>query len=75
MSFWKAHRVHLPHLFKLAIILLNIKSSSAFIERYFSISGIVCDKRRLNMKDDLIIMRSMMKTNMKILSELNEIAD
>ena len=63
----------MPNLFKLTVILLNIKSSSAFIERYFSISGIICDKRRLSMKDDLIIMRSMMKTNMKILTELNEI--
>ena len=63
----------MPKLFDLTIILLNISASSAFIERFFSIAGIVCDLKRLNMKEDLIIMRSLMKTNMTVLAELNEI--
>ena len=63
----------MPHLFELQIILLNLPATSSFIERFFSISGIVCDVRRLNMNDDLIIKRSMMKANMNILRDLNKI--
>jgi hypothetical protein len=72
LSFWKTHKTKMPKLFQLSIILLNITSTSAFIERFFSISGIVCDSRRLNMTEDLIIMRSLMKANIHILTELNE---
>ena len=63
----------MPKLFDLQIILLNIPASSSFIERFFSISGIVCDSRRLNMNDELIVMISLMKANMSILNELQEI--
>ncbi len=55
------------------LILLNIPASSSFIERFFSISGIVCDVRRASMNDDLIEMRSMMKANMTVLEQLNKI--
>ena len=71
--FWKEKRQELPNLFKLSIILLNISSTSAFIERFFSISGIVCENRRANMTDDLIVMRSMLKANMSILGTLTKI--
>lgn len=54
------------------MILLNIKSSSAIIERFFSICGIVNDKRRQNMSDELLITRSLLKANMSTLSEMNE---
>ena len=50
---------------KRAIILLNIQSS-AFIERFFSICGVVCTRRATNMKADLIIKRSMLKSNIDI---------
>jgi hypothetical protein len=63
----------MPNLFDLQIILLNLPATSSFIERFFSISGIVCDVRRLNMTDDLVIKRSMMKANMNILKDLNKI--
>ena len=69
-AFWSENKDDLPKLFELQIILLNIPATSSFIERFFSICGIVCDARRLNMEDDLIEMRSMMKTNMWILTEL-----
>ena len=71
-SFWKRYKNHLPKLFDLSVILLNISSSGAIIERFFSISGVVCDLKRSNMTEDLIIMRSMLKTNMHVLTELNE---
>jgi hypothetical protein len=72
-QFWKENKKDLPHLFELQLILLNIPASSSFIERFFSISGIVCDVRRGSMNDDLIEMRSMMKANMHVLEQLNKI--
>ena len=62
----------MPNLFDLQLILLNIWASSAFIERFFSISGIICDIKRANMEEDLIRMRSMLKANMPILNSTNE---
>jgi hypothetical protein len=69
--FWKKTQ-SLNKLKELAIILSNICSSSAFIERFFSIAGIICESRRMNMKDDLVINRSLLKANMTLLKELNE---
>jgi len=72
IDFWLKHRSDMPKLFDLQIILLNIPASSSFIERFFSLSGIVCDSRRLNLNDELIVMRSLMKANMTILNEMHE---
>ena len=72
-DFWLHHKNDMPYLYELQLLLLNIPASSSFIERFFSISGFVCDVKRLNMKEDLIIMRSLMKANMNILKELNQI--
>ena len=66
-SFWCEHKTSLPILFELANILLNIPSSSAFVERYFSMCGVVCKQRAGNMDPDLIITRSMLKSNLKLL--------
>jgi hypothetical protein len=71
-EFWRKHERLLPQVYKLAIILCNIQSSSAFIERFFSICGVVCKKRAANMNNKLIIMRSVMKTNIHILENLNQ---
>ena len=71
--FWQEHRKEMPKLFELSIILLNISSTSAFIERFFSISGIVSENRRASMTEELIEMRSMLKANMSILSALTKI--
>jgi hypothetical protein len=70
--FWKKNSLKFPMLYKLALVLLNIQSSSAFIERFFSICGVVCTRRATNMKADLLIKRSMMKSNMHILPHLNK---
>jgi hypothetical protein len=72
---WKKYKNKMPILYQLKQVLLNIPATSSFIERFFSISGIVCDIRRLNMTDDLIIMRSLMKANMHILKDLNQISN
>ena len=64
--FWQNNALEFPSLREIAIILLNIQSSSAFIERFFSICGVVCTRRATNMKADLIIKRSMLKSNIDI---------
>ncbi len=45
-------------------------ASSAYIERFFCISGIIYDQKRMMMEDDLIIHRSILKANMKFLDVL-----
>ena len=47
--FWLKYKSVLPNLFKLALKLLNIHASTAFIERFFSICGIICSEKNSNM--------------------------
>jgi len=68
--FWQKNVLEIPKLGDLYLLLSNIPSTSAYIERFFSIAGLVCDKRRLQMSDDLIECRSMLKANMSQLEEL-----
>ena len=68
--FWKKNELEFPRLFLLWQVLSNNGCTSAHIERYFNITGLVCDKSRLNMTDDLIIERSMLKVNMPLLRQL-----
>ena len=69
-AFWLKYRKRLPNLFKIAMQLLSIPSSSAFIERFFSICGVICKKRCGNMSDATIISRSFLKTNLRLLDKL-----
>ena len=62
-QFWLTHQTSLPILSTLAVKLLNIPSTSACIERYFSICGIICNKRNGNMKPELIIQRALLRAN------------
>ena len=70
-EFWRKFQEKMPTLYSLALILENIPSTSAQIERFFSITGIICDKKRLRMTHEMIIMRSMLKANISVLEELN----
>ncbi len=69
--FWQKNALQLPNLNEIALVLLNVQASSAFIERFFSICGVVFSRRATNMKPDLIIKRSMLKSNIYILNHLN----
>lgn len=69
-KFWQKNIDEMPRLTRLATVLLNINVSSAFIERFFSICGIICKKNSGNMRDETIITRSMLKANINILEEL-----
>lgn len=69
-SFWSTNVKTFPYLSKLSSNLLNVPASSASIERFFSICGIVCDQRSNNSKDDLVIKRCLLKSNIEILDSL-----
>ena len=71
-KFWLANKQKFPLLFDLALILYNIPASSAFIERFYSLSGNVCKNRNGNMDPETIIARSMLKANIEILQALNK---
>jgi hypothetical protein len=51
------------------MILFNITSNSAFVERFLTLSGIVSNERRGNMSSDLLIIRSMLSSNIKLLEK------
>ena len=59
-SFWLANVKLFPNLSKVAVILTNITSNSAFVERFFSLCGIISNQKTGNMSDDLLIIRSML---------------
>jgi hypothetical protein len=73
-AFWIKNIAKYPLLSKLAKIILNIKSSSSCIERYFSICGFTSKKNSANIGYDLFISRCLLRANIGILKELNEIA-
>lgn len=70
-KFWTEKNKEMPILKKLAVILLNIPSSSAYIERFYSICGLVCKTNCGNMSSSTIIQRSTLKANIDILDNLN----
>ena len=74
-DFWKKYVDKMPNLSKLFYILANIPAASAQIERFFSMTGLVCDKRRLRMKTNLIVIRSMLLANISILQNLNSFGE
>jgi hypothetical protein len=66
-SFWEKYEIKMPNLFELALLLTHIPPSSSFIERFFSVCGIVKDKRQGNMSSNLLEMRSQLKANLSYL--------
>ena len=71
-KFWLFFKDKAPYLNQLYIVLNNIPSSSAYIERFFSICGVVNKPRASTMTDGLFRCRCLLKTNIKILDELTE---
>ena len=41
VQFWRKNSIKFPHMSKLALLLSTIQSLSAFIERFFSVCGVV----------------------------------
>ena len=71
-QFWMKYENELPQLKSLALKLSNIPSSSSYIEPFFSLCGSICTQRRANMKDDQIISRAIVKTNINLIHKLNK---
>ena len=69
-TFWRENKHRLPYLYKLNLVLFNIPASSAHLERFFSIAGLVSNNRSRNMSNDLLIMRTMIKVNIGLLDNL-----
>jgi len=61
--FWQEYSMEMPMLGDLYLLLMNIPQQVHTLNTFFSISGIVCDKR--SNECDLIECRSMLKANMK----------
>ncbi len=70
-TFWRKNTRKFPYLSKLCVILSAISSSSAFIERHFSVCGVISDKFP-NIDDELFEMRCTMKTNLHLLNQMNQ---
>jgi hypothetical protein len=66
-EFWKKYKREVPYLFNLALKLLTIPATSAFLERFFSYAGIICNNRTPNLSDEMLINRSMIRSNMNLL--------
>lgn len=68
-EFWNIHQSEMPILSDLARKLLCILSSSACIERFFSICGVICTNRRGNMNPNMIRSRSLIKVNLDLIED------
>jgi hypothetical protein len=73
--FWQKYTIKLPKLAELFMIINCIPAASAGIERYFNITGLINNDRRLRMKDDLVEIRSLFKVNLHILDELTTMSE
>ena len=69
-DFWNDNKKQFPKISELAKILLNINSSSAFIERFFCICGFIQDKRKGNITIDFFKLKCLLRANIKLLNEL-----
>jgi hypothetical protein len=69
-EFWFQNRHQFPYLSEMALVLISITSSSAFIERFFSICGLISSKFT-HIEDDLFEQRAMFRANSHILNEMN----
>lgn len=66
-SFWSEYGNKFPYLVKVVIKLFSIPASSAFIERFFSICGLACNKRSMNMNADTLIEKVLLRVNLDLL--------
>ena len=69
-QFWIEKKLEFPNLCTLFAMLNSINASSAYIERFFSLCGIITTQRNQNSREDLFVSRAMLCANMKILEKL-----
>ena len=73
-SFWANQCETLPKLKNLAAILMNVPSTSASLERFFSICGFISNKRSRSIDPDNFIKKCMLRANFEIVKNLNSFA-
>lgn len=67
-EFWSI-QTDMQRLSRLAKALYCIPASSAAVERFFSICGVVNNPRRMNTGDELFVQRSLLKANLWMLDD------
>ncbi|RNA45161.1 hypothetical protein BpHYR1_040948 [Brachionus plicatilis] len=67
-EFWSTNSSRLPILSSVAKKLFSVPASSAFVERYFSICGVVSSKRNQNIKSKNFICKTVLKLSFVNLS-------
>ncbi len=72
-TFWLENNAKFPLFIELAIITLNINSSSAAVERYFSTCGFINNERAANASSELFTARCCLRANITIMNELKKI--
>ncbi len=70
-AFWNENAKELKNLRSLALKLLNIPSSAAYIERHYSLCGVICDQRNRKMSSNMIVTRTMLKAYLNVLIDMN----
>ncbi|RNA15565.1 hypothetical protein BpHYR1_033482 [Brachionus plicatilis] len=66
-AFWNELSYKFPNLSIVSRKVFSIPASSAFIERFFSICGLACDKRSMNMNTETLIEKVLMRVNIDLL--------
>ena len=66
-KFWLKYKTSMPNLFNVACKLLSIPATSAFIERFFSLTGQINKQQSNSVSVDLLRTRSMLKAHMKLI--------
>ncbi|RNA03548.1 zinc finger BED domain-containing DAYSLEEPER-like [Brachionus plicatilis] len=66
-GFWSEYGYKMPLIYKVALKVFSIPASSAFIERFFSICGLVSDKRSMNMNSETLIDKCMLRSNVDLI--------
>lgn len=67
-AFWNEYGFKFPSRCKVARKIFSIPASSAFVERFFSVCGLACHKRSMNMKSETLIEKVMMRVNIDLIN-------
>lgn len=72
-TFWSENTSRFPNLHKLALILLGIPSSSACIERFFSLCGFMSKKQAAAIDNELFAKKCLLRGNLEVIHLLKQV--
>jgi hypothetical protein len=70
-EFRKIHKQSIPNIYKFFLIVLNIPSLCAFIERFLAYA-VLCVTKEAEKSDELVCIRFLLKANYTIILEISE---